>query len=67
MSKKVKKAQNRKQPASGSNRQQRRAQERMPQRTGTKSSKPLALRILIIVMFLAILIGFCLAPLLKTI
>ena len=49
---------------SGMNRQQRRNQERNPQQQ-SKSSKPLGLRILIIAVFVVMLLGFVILPLLK--
>ncbi len=48
-------------PNNGRNRQERRQQERKP-RTST-SGKPTWLRILIVAIIGAMLIGFCLAPL----
>ena len=47
----------------GSNRQQKRAESRAPQRT--TSHKPLWLRILIIVMLVVMVLGFFLFPLLR--
>lgn len=50
--------------SNGMNRQQRRNQERNPQQQ-SKSSKPLGLRILIIAVFVVMLLGFVVLPLLK--
>jgi len=49
---------------SGMNRQQRRQQERSPQQQ-SKSSKPLGMRILIIAVFVVMLLGFVILPLLN--
>lgn len=50
-------------PHSGANRQQNRAQTKQPQRQ--TASKPLWLRIAIIVMLIVMLLGFFILPLLR--
>ena len=54
--------QQKKLPNNGRNRQERRTQERNPRTSA--SNKPLWLRVLIVAIIGAILIGFCIAPLL---
>ena len=49
----------------GANRQQRRAEERAPQRK--TSGKPMWLRVLIIVIMAVMVLGFFLVPLLSTV
>ena len=59
------KSKTRNQKTNGANRQQRRAEERAPQKKS--SGKPMWLRILIIVIMAVMVLGFFLVPLLSTV